>query len=119
MSWSEEEEEEESDFVKVRRRSWRRLIVKVWLEDPQLCPGCGEPMRVLSAINSPHQDDVIERILKTRGDWDPPWRRQRRARAPPPQTEVFSTVLDEEFSQIPPEGEEDLNQDPLGGDERL
>ena len=76
-------------------------------------------MRVLSAINSPHQDDVIERILKTRGDWDPPWTRQRRARAPPPQTEIFSTVLDEELSQIPPEDEEDLNQDPLGGDEPL
>ena len=49
-------------------------------------------------------------------------RRGRRARGPPPQTEIFSTVLDEEFSQIPPEGEEDLNQanqDLLGGDEPL
>ncbi len=76
-------------------------------------------MRVDSAINSPHQDDVIEKILKYRGEWDPPWRRQRRARAPPPQTETFTTLLDEEFSQIPPEGEEDLNQDRLGGDEPL
>ncbi len=95
-------------------------IARVWLQDPQLCPGCGEPMRVLSAITSPHQDDVIEKILKHRREWDPPWRRQRRARAPPPpQTETFSTVLDEEFSQISPEGEEDLNQDPLGRDEPL
>ena len=45
--------------------------------------------------------------------------RQRRARAPPPQIEKFSTVLEEEFSQIPPEGEEDLNQDRLAGDEPL
>ncbi len=101
-------EEEESDFVKVRRKSWRRLIIKVWLEDPQLCPGCGEPMRVVSAITSPHQDDVIEKILKHRREWDPPWTRQRRTRAPPPEAEIFSTVLDEEFSQIPPEDEEDL-----------
>ncbi len=62
---------------------------------------------------------MIERILKTRGDWDPPWTRQRRARAPPPQTEIFSTVLDEEFSQISPQDEEDLNQDLPRGDEPL
>ncbi len=113
------EEEEESDFITLRRKSWRRLIAKRWLQDTQLCPGCGEPMRVLSAINSPHQDDLIEKILKHRREWDPPWTRQRRARAPPPQTGIFSTVLDEEFSQISPEGEEDLNQDPLGRDEPL
>ena len=112
-------EEEESDFVKVRRKSWRRLIIKVWLEDPQLCPGCGEPIRVVSAINSPHEDDVIEKILKHRGEWDPPWRRQRRARDPPLEAEVLSTVLDEEFSQIPPEDEDDLNQDLPRGDEPL
>ncbi len=76
-------------------------------------------MRVVSAINSPHQDDVIEKILKHRGEWDPPWRRQRRARAPPQEVEIFSAVVDEEFSQISPEGEEDLSQDPLGGDEPL
>ncbi len=76
-------------------------------------------MRVLSAIQSPHQDDVIEKILKHRHEWDPPWTRQRRARAPPPQAKILNTVLDEEFSQIPPEGEENLNQDPLGGDETL
>ncbi len=60
----------------------------------------------------PTRTTLPEKILKHRREWDPPWRRQRRARAPPPQTETFSTVLDEEFSQIPPEGEEDLNQDP-------
>ena len=41
------------------------------------------------------------------------------ARAPPREAEIFSRVLDEELSQIPPEGEEDLNQDLLGGDEPL
>jgi hypothetical protein len=47
-------------------------------------------------------------MRKHRREWDPPWTRQRRARAPPPEAEIFSTVLDEEFSQIPPEDEEDL-----------
>ena len=65
-------------------------------------------MRVVSAINSPHQDDVIEKILKHRHEWDPPWTRQRRARAPQPEAEIFTTVLEEEFSQIPPESEENL-----------
>jgi len=104
-------EEEETEFVTLRRKSWRRLIAKVWMEDPQLCPGCNEPMRVVSAIQSPHQDDVIEKILRHRGQWDPPWTRQRRARAPPLERYIFATGLEEEFSQIPPVDEEDVNQD--------
>jgi Transposase zinc-binding domain/Putative transposase len=66
-----------------RRRSWARLIRKTWLVDPSLCGSCGQPMKVLSAISSPEQDDVIERILKARGEWDPPWSRPCRARGPP------------------------------------
>ncbi len=76
-------------------------------------------MRVLSAIQAPHQDDVIERILRHRGQWDPPWTRQRRARAPPRQRDIFTTVLEEELSQIPPQEEEDLSQDLPGGEELL
>jgi len=41
-------------------------------------------MKVIAAISSPEQDDVIEKILKARGQWDPPWSRPRRARGPPP-----------------------------------
>ena len=74
---------EESVFVKVRRRNWARLIQKVWLEDPTLCPRCGERMKVLSAISSPAQDDVIEKILRSRGEWDPPWLRSKPPRGPP------------------------------------
>ncbi len=33
--------EEESGFVKVRRRSWARLIEKVWMDDPEIRPRCG------------------------------------------------------------------------------
>ncbi len=51
-------EGEESEFVKVRKRNWRYLIAKVWLEDPALCPRCKKPMRVIAAISSPAQDQV-------------------------------------------------------------
>ena len=40
----------------------------------------------LSAISSPQQDDVIERILRHLNRWDPPWLPQRKARGPPPST---------------------------------
>ena len=52
-------------------------------------------MKVLAAISSPTQDDVIEKILRARGGYhgrlrlrsargrDPPWARSRPARGPP------------------------------------
>ena len=36
-------------------------------------------MKIVSAISSPQQDDLIEAILKSREEWSPPWSR----RAPP------------------------------------
>jgi hypothetical protein len=41
-------------------------------------------MRVVAAISSPAQDDIIKKILKSRGEWDPPWMRPRKIRGPPP-----------------------------------
>ena len=41
-------------------------------------------MKIVSAISSPHQDDVIERILRHLNRWDPPWKRVQKARGPPP-----------------------------------
>src|SRR5436309_568649 len=41
-------------------------------------------MKIISAITSPHEDDIIEKILRHRGQWDPPWKRVRKARGPPP-----------------------------------
>jgi hypothetical protein len=108
--------EEEDEFIRLRRRSWARLIQKVWQDDPEVCGSCGEKMRVISALTHPHQDHVIERILRWRGEWDPPWKRQRRVRAPPPEAEIFTTVSGEELSQIPFQEEEDLSQDPPGAD---
>ena len=93
----------------MRRKNWAKLIAKVWLEDPSLCASCGQEMKVISALTSPHQDDVIERILKSRGDWDPPWKRERRARGPPKELELvpaeseFAPQDDDEF---------EFNQDP-------
>jgi hypothetical protein len=118
--------EEDSEFVKIRRRSWARLIAKVYKEDPILCRSCGKPMRLVSAITSPHQDDVIEKVLKARGAWDPPWLRQRRARGPPTQLEIVATTDDEhpqlppdvtgdDYSQIRPDAEDDFSQVPPGG----
>ena len=99
-------EEEDSKFVKLRRKNWARLIAKVWLENPALCRSCGQEMRIISALTSPHQDAVIERILKCRGQWDPPWKRERRARGPPKELEVVAddsqlSAEDDEFNQDP------------------
>jgi hypothetical protein len=60
------------------------MIHKTWLCDPELCAGCGQRMKVIAAVSSPAQDAVIEKILRARGEWNPPWLRKRKARAPPP-----------------------------------
>ena len=39
--------EEESEFVKLRRKSWARLISRVYLEDPSVCRSCQKPMRII------------------------------------------------------------------------
>jgi hypothetical protein len=77
------EEDADSAFAGLRRRSWARLISKVWLDDPELCRACGEPMKIIAALTSPQQDAVIEKILRLRGEWAPPWLPQSRARSPP------------------------------------
>ena len=106
-------EEEESQFVKVTRKNWARLIAKVWLEDPSLCPSCGKEMRVISALTSPHQDDVIERILKSRGEWDPPWRQERRARGSPKAIEKQLELVPDASEFAPQDDDEfEFNQDP-------
>lgn len=73
----------DTPFLKERRRSWARLIRCTWLCDPELCPVCGERMKVIAAITSPAHDEVIEKILRCIGRWNPPWKRARRARGPP------------------------------------
>ena len=106
-----DEEDEESEFVKVRKRNWARLIARVWKGDPEIFPECGSKLEVFSAISSPAQDDVIERILRCRGEWHPPWECERPPRGPPKQLEMFP----EQGSQVPTWNPEDENQDPPGG----
>jgi len=68
----------------------------------------------VSTIRSPAQDDVSEKILCARSEWDPPWTRERRARGPPRQLELLTSAIDEECSQLRPETEEEFHQDLLG-----
>ena len=103
-------EEEDSHFVKVRKRNWARLIKKVWLSDPELCPKCGSKLVVIAAISHPAQDDVIEAMLRHRGEWSPPWLKQRQPRGPPKQL----TLFDDESQVSPSDDAEDANQDPPG-----
>jgi hypothetical protein len=112
-------EEDESGFVRLRRRSWARLIARTYLENPELCPHCKQPMKVLAAISSPAQDDVIEAILRARGEWDPPWKHQRKARGPPPGVVLCPAgpAADEGCSQVRPEREEDFDQQVPEGDQ--
>ena len=61
-------------LVRSIRRSWARLIKKVYEADPLICPRCGRPLKIVSLI-----DDcaVIERMLRHLKLWDRP------ERAPP------------------------------------
>jgi len=53
------------------KKYWARLIEKIWLTDPLLCPSCGGECRVISFIT---QFSVIDKILKHIGynHKDPP-----------------------------------------------
>jgi len=76
-------ETESSEFLKKRSRGWAKLIARTWHEDPSLCASCGRPMKIIAALSSPEQDDVIERILRHLHRWNPPWNPQQKARGPP------------------------------------
>jgi hypothetical protein len=63
------------EFARRLRRSWARLIKKVWEADPLVCPRCGGPMKIISLIDD---GAVIEKILRRLKLWDRP------ERPPPP-----------------------------------
>jgi hypothetical protein len=83
--------DEDPDSVQKRKRSWAKLIQRTWNDDPQICSSCGKPMKLVAAI-ALEQKDVIERILRSLKLWDPPWKRQRKARGPPPSTGAGKTT---------------------------
>ena len=105
---------QDSDFLRRRRRSWATLIARTWREDPGLSNSCGRPMKIVAALSSPLEDDVIERILRHLSLWDPPWLRPPKARGPPPTArrlptdlrETIDPLIDDELysvDEIPPE----------------
>ncbi len=61
----------ESDFEKVARQHWPRLIKKVYAVDPLVCPNCSGRMRIISFIEDPA---IIQRILTHLGLWHVPSR---------------------------------------------
>ena len=66
-------------------KTWAMLIKRVYEVDPLSCPRCGTEMKVVAFIE-PHQDEVIERILRHCGLW--------RASAPRPPPDVAGLVAD-------------------------
>jgi len=67
------------DFARQMRRSWARLIKKVYEADPWICPPCGGPLKIISLIDSAHVIESILRHLKLRN---------RPERPPPPAPET-------------------------------
>lgn len=56
-----ESESAESDFLQSRRRSWARMIRRIFEVDPLLCPDCGGEMKVIAVLTDP---EVVDRILR-------------------------------------------------------
>ena len=59
--------DDDDDFRRDCRRTWARLIKKVYEVDPLICPRCGYRLRWLSFIEDP---PVVRRILDHLGLWD-------------------------------------------------
>ena len=53
--------DQESDFTGETRRTWARLLRKVFEVDPLLCPRCGSKLKIVSVITDPR---VVDHILK-------------------------------------------------------
>jgi hypothetical protein len=73
------------DFARGRRRSWARLIKKVYEADPLICARCAGPLKIISLIGDA---PVIEKILRHLKIWDRPER-------PPPPPAVPSIHYDD------------------------
>ena len=89
------------EFAAGRRRSWARLIKKVYEADPLVCPRCCGPLKIISLIGD---GPVIEKILRHLKLWDRPER-------PPPLPAERSIQYNEEIA-----GREEASQwpDPAG-----
>jgi len=79
--------EEDSEFTKDARRTWARLLAKIFEADPLLCPRCGREMKIVNLIDS--TCPAVERILRHLKLWDRP------ERPPPPPVRTLCYDLDE------------------------
>ena len=92
---SEENSPAES-FSQQRRRSWARLLRKIYEVDPLKCPKCGSRLQIIAVIE---QASVIREILQHLDLWGAP------QRAPPPrlwQRNNFSVISGPVVGQEPP-----------------
>jgi len=85
------------DFARRLRRSWARLIKKMYEADPLDCPRCGGPLKIISLIDSAAG---IERILRHFKLWDRPER-------PPPRAPERSLHYEPEVAAF-----DDVSQSP-------
>jgi hypothetical protein len=51
----------ETRDARALRRSWARLIKRIYEVDPLLCPSCGSEMKVIAFIT---EHDVVDAILR-------------------------------------------------------
>jgi hypothetical protein len=86
----------ESDISKKAfRKSWARLIQKIYNVDPLLCPKCQGEMKIISFIED---NEITKKILKHLGLWE------THNHDPPPQnsSHISNITYDDSYSQIPP-----------------
>ena len=82
---SRDDSDSSEEFARGPRRSWARLIKKVYEADPPVCPRCSGPLKIISRIGD---GPVIEKILRHLKLWNRPGR-------PPPPPAVPSIQYDE------------------------
>ncbi len=75
-----------------RRRSWARLLRKVYEIDPLECPQCGHALEIIAVIE---QSSVIRKILQHLDRWEQP------QRAPPPR--LFPQKLESFLASLSPQ----------------
>jgi hypothetical protein len=97
---AEEVVQEESTYVKARRRTWAQLLARVYGVDALKCDKCGGRMRIISFITDP---EVVEKILRHVGVWG-----EGRVRGPPGRLPGASpgervVVVNEYSQESPPE----------------
>ena len=71
------------------RKSWARLIQKMYEVNPLVCPNCKNEMKIISVIED---EEVIKKILKHLRLWDIKTRPPPKATGPP-KTSEYGIVL--------------------------